>query len=823
MRVNEPITNREIEIPDGEPLVSKTDPGGRIVFANPVFVGVSGFSLEELIGAPHNLVRHPHMPKEAFADLWATIQAGRPWEGLVKNRTKQGDFYWVRANVTPVVEDGKVTGYISIRSKPTREQIAEAETAYRMVREGNGGKIGLRDGMLVKRAPGQRLLTFLSSVSGRMAATGVVCALIIGLVGWLGLQGMNASNRALQNVYLGSAVETARITSIRAAMRGDVQLVTLLALELRGNKTASTAENTTAIRANSDHIDQLLTDYLRTDLSPAQAELARAFVEQRKAFARDAMQPAVVLAEHGDAAALDQHLHANVIPLFEKAAATNNKLVELQVKQAETAFNGAMADFRFRFWGAIATMLAGGLIIVAFGAGLLRTLNRPLRQLGDSFNAIARNDLVRPIEPVAAREFWQIVGLLRAMRARLAYGTFERIEIDRQAHVERRNAVQAMAERVEQDARHAMERVAAETGEIARQADGVAEMTERVSSDAQTVTEAASQALANAQAVGAASEQLSASIQEIAAQIGRASMVAQTAVSNGAHAQQRIQSLSDGALKIGDVVQLIRTIAGQTNLLALNATIEAARAGEAGRGFNVVASEVKGLAGQTARSTEEISRQVAAIQEATSGAVAVVGELGRSIEEIAEVFTGIAAAIEQQAAATQEIARNVTENSAAVQAVTERITGVSRDAAVSRQRADGIRTGSATVTDSIAALRGTLVRTIRTATADADRRMQARTPVDEVCTVVWNGRNNPGRLADVSSIGARLITSEQIPVAGSATLFLGQAGGNASAGFRVRTVYPDGSLGVSYDPGKISPAFATVMQRLIGGGKEHAA
>ena len=92
-------------------------------------------------------------------------------------------------------------------------------------------------------------------------------------------------------------------------------------------------------------------------------------------------------------------------------------------------------------------------------------------------------------------------------------------------------------------------------------------------------------------------------------------MVAQRAVENGEHAQQRIRSLSEGALRIGDVVQLIRTIAGQTNLLALNATIEAARAGEAGRGFNVVASEVKGLAGQTARSTEEISRQVSGIQE----------------------------------------------------------------------------------------------------------------------------------------------------------------------------------------------------------------
>jgi aerotaxis receptor len=120
MRLNEPVTNREIEVPAAQPLVSKTDTSGRIVFANQAFVEVSGYPLDELIGASHNLVRHPHMPKEAFADLWTTIKACRPWDDLVKNRTKDGDFYWVRANVTPVIEDGSVTGYISIRPARNR-------------------------------------------------------------------------------------------------------------------------------------------------------------------------------------------------------------------------------------------------------------------------------------------------------------------------------------------------------------------------------------------------------------------------------------------------------------------------------------------------------------------------------------------------------------------------------------------------------------------------------------------------------------------------------------------------------------------------------
>ncbi|MGE5502099.1 MAG: PAS domain-containing protein, partial [Ignavibacteriales bacterium] len=127
MRVNEPITNREVELPENELLVSRTDTGGRITFVNAAFIKISGYTEQELLGAPHNLIRHPHMPKEAFADLWATVKTGRPWEGFVKNRAKNGDHYWVRANVTPVIENGQVTGYISIRFKPTRAQIDAAE------------------------------------------------------------------------------------------------------------------------------------------------------------------------------------------------------------------------------------------------------------------------------------------------------------------------------------------------------------------------------------------------------------------------------------------------------------------------------------------------------------------------------------------------------------------------------------------------------------------------------------------------------------------------------------------------------------------------
>lgn len=173
MRVNTPVTQREYEFPDNATLMSTTDTQSHITYANAAFVAVSGFSLEEIQAQPHNLVRHPDMPKEAFADMWATLKGGEPWTALVKNRRKNGDHYWVLANATPIVENGQAVGYMSVRTKPTREQISAAESLYARLRaeaESGHPAIALHRGQVVHTGWRGRLQRWTRPTLGRKIA-----------------------------------------------------------------------------------------------------------------------------------------------------------------------------------------------------------------------------------------------------------------------------------------------------------------------------------------------------------------------------------------------------------------------------------------------------------------------------------------------------------------------------------------------------------------------------------------------------------------------------------------------------------------------------
>ena len=191
MRLNLPVTNTEYPIDDDTLILSTTDTKGRITYINSTFVEVSGFSEEELIGKAHNIVRHPDVPPEAFEDLWATLKQGLPWTGLVKNRRKNGDFYWINANATPLIENGKVTGYLSVRTKASRAEIERTAPIYQQILEGKAKNLKIEKGQVVRTDFIGKLLALCKmTASKRIALFMAIPALFllaVGGIGWWGL------------------------------------------------------------------------------------------------------------------------------------------------------------------------------------------------------------------------------------------------------------------------------------------------------------------------------------------------------------------------------------------------------------------------------------------------------------------------------------------------------------------------------------------------------------------------------------------------------------------------------------------------------------
>ncbi|MBZ4193170.1 MAG: PAS domain-containing protein [Candidatus Contendobacter sp.] len=179
MRSNLPVTNIEHILKNADTLVSTTDLKSRITYVNPSFIRISGFTEKELVNAPHSIVRHPDMPPEAFADLWQTIQSGKSWTALVKNRRKNGDYYWVKANVTPLIENNQTMGYMSVRVKPSREEIAAASTLYQQMREGRS-RYRVCNGLVTRTDWLGRLLFWSHvSISTRIWITMLVMTLMV--------------------------------------------------------------------------------------------------------------------------------------------------------------------------------------------------------------------------------------------------------------------------------------------------------------------------------------------------------------------------------------------------------------------------------------------------------------------------------------------------------------------------------------------------------------------------------------------------------------------------------------------------------------------
>lgn len=632
MRNNQPVSQREVELKPDDFLVSRTDTQGRITYANPSFIDISGFEHAELMGAPHNLIRHPDMPPAAFENLWQTVKAGETWRGLVKNRCKNGDHYWVDANVTPIIEDEQVVGYTSVRIQASRQAIEQAERAYAGLREGRNKHLYLDKGRLrqkgmLRRLGGVRFDTIRAKLVGMIVVAGVLLL----ISGGVGLYGLNTSGDRLGQLYNDGLRDVIRLQQIdqniaqtRQAM---IEPERMELMEQRFEMGASIDESATAVAA-------LWQAYYARPVNDT--ELATEFDQRLQAFLQNGMGQAAAVLQAEEAYQAFTGLEAVISVMTEEGrtlAGMVNQLIAQKQQMANVMANDAEQEQTAMFAVQAAVLGIGLLLLVMIGLFTLRAIVRPLNSASRFTLQIAGGNLAAQVPPARRDEVGQLMDSLNTMRKSLSSIIADvkgGIDVVTPAAQDIASGNEELSSRTEQQA-----------SSLQQTAASMEEMTATVRQNSENAQEARRLADNNATQVTNTGELM-------------------------AQLVDNMQRITQSSQQMADIINVIDSIAFQTNILALNASVEAARAGEHGRGFAVVAEEVRNLAGRSAGAAQEIRGLIDGSNREVSAGAGLVTKAETAIAEVAEAARSVTHIMHEISAASEEQSHGIAQVNQAV-------------------------------------------------------------------------------------------------------------------------------------------------------------
>jgi methyl-accepting chemotaxis protein len=679
MKLNTPVTNNEIVMKNGSILVTRTDLQGKILYANDEFLKISGYSRAEIIGKDHNIIRHPDMPSELFEDLWKTVKAMRPWAGVIKNRAKSGDFYWVHANIIPQFEKGKLIGFLSVRYEPKKTELEQTQALYRDVKNKTrsinptGLKALIKSihdislwnktafTLLAFSVPTATLSYEYYQTENYLALGVIVCAATIGAL--INVSIIHEFNKTLDKSVgifyrlsgksFGNNFDLKKSGVIGDFYRGLFSMDVSLSLDiaeskrlhaesLRINSALDNVHSAVLVADNNFdiiYINESAKNLFKNATTDIKKQISHFDVDKLLGSNMDLFNTESPESQRKRMQSLtgfhtDEHViagrHLNVItnPVLDKngerigfVAEWVDKTIEVKAIQeiSEIVQAAAKGDFERR----INEVDREGFILE-----LIKNINKLIET-----SSVGLNEVARVLDALSHGDLTKTIN-------NEYFGMFGQLKDDANSTVEKLREVIYQIQLATDTINTSAKEIASGNNDLSHRTEKQAASLEQTAASMQELTSTVQNNSENAQHANG----LATGASDIASQ---GVLVVRQVV-------KTMDDITESSRKIVDIISVIDGIAFQTNILALNAAVEAARAGEQGRGFAVVASEVRNLAQRAAAAAGEIKNLIGDSVEKVEDGTQLVAKAGRTMEEIVQAIENVTTIMSEISSASTE-------------------------------------------------------------------------------------------------------------------------------------------------------------------------